>query len=188
MLFFATFSDNLVSSTFDYIFPYSDPTFSNYGSIGIIQNPNARFLSEGSLSLSWSHNDPYLRGSIVANPFKWFEASFQYTDINNQLYSPFKEFSGNQSLKDKSFDAKFLLINESLRIPQIALGFRDLAGTGLFSSEYLVASKFIRNNLDVSFGLGWGKLTGNSIENPLSSLHESFEVRNADVGLGGEFC
>ena len=74
-----------------------------------------------------------------------------------------------------------------MRIPQIALGFRDLAGTGLFSSEYLVASKFIRNNLDVSFGLGWGKLTGNSIENPLSSLHESFEVRNADVGLGGEF-
>ncbi len=187
LLLYGAISFNLSSSTLDYIFPYSDPTFSNYGSIGIIQNPNARFLPEGSLSLSWSHNDPYLRGSIVANPFNWFEASFQYTDINNQLYSPFKEFSGNQSLKDKSFDAKFLLLEESIRLPQVAVGLRDLAGTGLFSSEYIVASKFIRNNFDLSVGIGWGKLTGNSIDNPLTSFHESFENRNAELGLGGEF-
>lgn len=187
LLLYAALSGNLSSSALDYIFPYSDPTFSNYGSIGIIQNPNARFLPEGSLSLSWSHNDPYLRGSIVANPFNWFEASFQYTDINNQLYSPFKEFSGNQSLKDKSFDAKFLLLKESIRLPQVAVGLRDLAGTGLFSSEYIVASKFLRNNLDVSIGVGWGKLTGNSFTNPLTDLHQSFDTRNENVGLGGEF-
>ena len=187
LLLYAALPGNLSSSTFNYIFPYSDPTFSNYGSIGIIQNPNARFLPEGSLSLSWSHNDPYLRGSIVANPFNWFEASFQYTDINNQLYSPFKEFSGNQSLKDKSFDAKFLLLKESIRLPQVAVGLRDLAGTGLFSSEYIVASKFLRNNLDVSIGVGWGKLTGNSFTNPLTDLHQSFDTRNENVGLGGEF-
>ena len=36
-----------------------------------------------ALAFTWSHNDPYLRGSIVAYPFDWLEASYQYTDVNN---------------------------------------------------------------------------------------------------------
>ena len=55
--------------------------------LGLVQAPNARFFEEGTLAFSWSHNDPYLRGSIIAYPFDWMEASFQYTDINNALYS-----------------------------------------------------------------------------------------------------
>ena len=35
----------------------------------LIQNPTARSLDEGTLAFLWSHNDPYLRGSIVAYPF-----------------------------------------------------------------------------------------------------------------------
>ena len=89
-----------------YRYPYFEfPSYSNYGTLGLIQNPSARFHKQGTLSFSWSHNEPYLRGSILAYPFDWMEASFQYTDINNQLYSPFESFSGSQSLKDKSFDA-----------------------------------------------------------------------------------
>ena len=56
---------------------------------------------------------PYLRGSLVATPFSWFEASYQYTDVNNKLYSEFVEFSGKQSYKDKGIDAKLRLIKES---------------------------------------------------------------------------
>ena len=71
----------------DYIYPYYDqPSYSNYGTIGLMQMPSARFLPEGSLAFTWSHYEPYLRGSIVAYPFNWFEASYQYTDINNKLY------------------------------------------------------------------------------------------------------
>jgi hypothetical protein len=47
--------------------------------LGLIQNPNARFLDEGSLGFSWSHNEPYLRGSLIAYPFSWLEVSYQYT-------------------------------------------------------------------------------------------------------------
>ena len=54
--------------------------------------PNARFAEEGTLAFSWSHNEPYLRGSILAYPFNWMEASFQYVDINNVLYSKVKKF------------------------------------------------------------------------------------------------
>ena len=176
------------SSPTDYIYPFSSPSYSNYGTIGLIQNPTARFKEEGTLSFSWSHNEPYLRGSIIAYPFSWMEASYQYTDINNTLYSPSKAFSGLQSLKDKSFDAKFRLLKETNSLPQVAIGMRDLGGTGLFSAEYIVANKFIRQNLDFSFGVGWGVMNknGNGIGNPLTSISERFRDRERDVGKGGK--
>ena len=64
------------------------------------------------LAFTWSHNDPYLRGSIVAYPFNWLEASYQYTDVNNALYSSIESFSGSQSYKDKSFDFKVRFIKK----------------------------------------------------------------------------
>ena len=133
---------NLDAALEDYIFPNDKtPSFSNYGTIGLIQMPTARMLPAGSLALTYSDIDPYQRGSFVAYPFKWFEASYQYTDVNNALYSDVAAFSGNQTYKDKSFDAKFLLIQENKFFPAIAVGGRDVAGTGMFSSEYIVASK-----------------------------------------------
>jgi hypothetical protein len=171
----------------DYIYPFKQYSFSNYGTLGLIQNPNARFLDKGSLGFSWSHNEPYLRGSLIAYPFSWLEVSYQYTDINNQLYSPFKEFSGSQSLKDKSFDTKIKLIKESQLWPQIAVGFRDIAGTGLFSSEFIVASKNLSKGLDLTMGIGWGTLTGQLIKNPLLDISDRFETRSSSLGQGGEF-
>ena len=171
----------------DYIYPFKEYSFSNYGTLGLIQNPNARFLGEGSLGFSWSHNEPYLRGSLIAYPFNWLEVSYQYADINNRLYSNVKEFSGSQSLKDKSFDTKIRLIKESPLLPQIAVGFRDLAGTGLFSSEFIVASKHLSKGLDLTMGIGWGNLTGQLIRNPLLEISDRFATRSSTTGLGGEF-
>lgn len=171
----------------DYVYPSKSPSFSNYGTLGLIQMPNARMYSEGSLAFSWTNNDPYLRGSIVAYPFSWFEASYQYTDINNALYSNVPSFSGSQTYKDKSFDTKFLLIKEGNILPAVALGIRDIAGSGIFSSEYLVASKFYKN-IDVTFGIGWGILNKNTISNPLSQISDRFDQRVYDSNTsGGEF-
>lgn len=114
------------------------------------------------------------------------EASFQYTDINNFLYSNVEEFSGSQSLKDKSFDIKLRLFKETRFMPQISLGIRDIGGTGLFSSEYIAFNKYFKN-LDITYGLGWGNLSGNEIsKNPLSYLSDSFNQRTSDRGLGGK--
>ena len=170
----------------DYIYPFKKPSFSNYGTLGLIQNPNARFLDEGSLAFSWSHNEPYLRGSLIAYPFNWLEVSYQYADINNKLYSNIRAFSGSQSLKDKSFDAKIRLIKESQSLPEVAVGFRDLAGTGLFTSEFIVASKNLSKSLDLTLGMGWGNLTGQSIENPLIEISDRFVTRSAGSSQGGE--
>ena len=172
----------------DYIFPLRGHSISNYGTVGLIQSPSARFLEEGTLAFAWTHNEPYLRGSIIATPFEWLEASYGYTDVNNALYSEVKEFSGSQSLKDKGFDTKIKLRNESHIFPQVAIGFRDFAGSGLFSGEYIVMNKAI-NNLDISFGLGWGNLNGNRLDNPLTQLSDRFYERGGQRSgtKGGEF-
>ena len=88
---------NLLGSIKDYIYPFSSPSYSNYGTLGLIQMPSARMQPEGSLAFSWSDNNPYQRGSLIAYPFDWAEISYQYTDINNALYSDSPLFSGNQS-------------------------------------------------------------------------------------------
>ncbi|MDC3398678.1 YjbH domain-containing protein [Gammaproteobacteria bacterium] len=180
-------SSHVLAEPDDYIYPFKEYSFSNYGTLGLIQNPNARFLDEGSLGFSWSHNDPYLRGSLIAYPFSWLEVSYQYADINNRLYSQVKEFSGSQSLKDKSFDTKIRLIKESQSLPQIAVGFRDIAGTGIFSSEFIVASKNLSKRLDLTIGIGWGNLSGQLIKNPLLEISDRFATRSSTLGLGGEF-
>lgn len=170
----------------DYIYPKSQPSYSNYGTIGLIQMPTARSLSAGTIAFSWTDNKPYQRGSILAYPFDWFEASYQYADMENALYSSVVEFSGTQTYKDKSFDAKFIILKERHNLPALAVGFRDLAGSGYFSSEYIVATKKF-NNIDYTLGLGWGYL-GEDYGNPFIRIDESFRDRTlASDTAGGEF-
>ena len=71
--------------------------------------------------------------------------------------------------------------------PALAIGMNDFAGTGLYSSEYIVASQGI-NNLDLHFGIGWDRLGGDNgrIKNPLIYIHDSFENRDSDRGRGGK--
>lgn len=185
--FLLLLSANLSAQISDYVYPNIFPSYSNYGTLGLIQAPNARFFDEGTLAFSWSHNDPYIRGSILAYPFDWMEASFQYTDINNALYSTVREFSGSQSLKDKGFDIKLRLLEESQLLPQLAVGIRDFGGTSLFASEFIVASKRIRN-VDLTLGMGWGVLSNNSIKNPFGNLNEKFyerQERDLEETVGG---
>ena len=65
----------------------------------------------------------------------------------------------------------------------------DIAGTGFYSSEYLVTSYGI-NNVDMHFGVGWGTLNGSqeTIKNPLVYLHDNFKNRPSGFeGQGGQF-
>lgn len=160
------------------------PTASDWGEIGLLQTPTARMLPAGDARLHISRVAPYTRSTVMLQPMDWLEAGFRYTDISNRLYGP--AIAGNQSYKDKSLDFKIRLTKESQWLPQLAIGVRDLGGTGLFSSEYLVASKRW-GEFDASLGLAWGYLGGRrDVRNPLSVLGAKFNTRPAvEVGLGG---
>ena len=159
---------------------------SNFGNTGLYETPNARFMGPASLRINFSSSYPFEYTSLTATPFSWVEATYRYTEIKNKNYGQ-SFYSGNQSLKDKGFDLKVLIRNEERFFPAVSVGLRDIAGTGLFSSEYIVSTKRI-GNFDISAGLGWGLLgSADNTSNPFKDLDDSFIDRNADQGEGGQF-
>ncbi|MNX64052.1 hypothetical protein D3C86_950690 [compost metagenome] len=163
-------------------------TQNDFGGVGLLQTPTARMAPAGELSVNASRTDPYSRYSLSLQPFDWLEGSFRYTAITNRAYGP-ESLSGDQSFKDKAIDAKARLLKETHWLPEVALGFRDIGGTGLFSSEYFVANKRA-GNLDFSLGIAWGYI-GNrgDFTNPLSVFGDKFDDRpqsTAAVARAGE--
>jgi len=152
------------------------PTQSDFGGAGLWQTPTARMAAAGELAFTASRTSPYTRYNFTLQPLSWFEGSFRYIDITNVPYGP-ASLSGHQSYKDKSIDAKVRLWQESHYLPAVAVGIRDLGGTGLFSSEYVVSSKRF-GPIDASLGLGWGYMgSRGDITNPLDVLDSRFSTR-----------
>lgn len=159
-------------------------TNSDWGTIGLLQTPTARMAPPGAFSFTFSRVNPYSRGNLFFQPFEWLEAGFRYTSISNRLYGP-PELSGSQTDKDKSIDFKARLWRETAYRPEFSIGFRDIAGTGKFSGEYVVASKRT-GDLDWSLGLGWGNVGGRAnLHNPLSVFGKSFDSRGTTSAQGG---
>ncbi len=80
--------------------------------------------------------------------------------------------------KDKAFDLKLRLWEESYWLPQVAVGARDIGGTGLFDAEYLVASE-AAGAVRFYARLGWGYLgTSGNVKNPLCSASDKYCYRD----------
>ncbi|KQB52587.1 hypothetical protein AQS70_13885 [Pseudomonas endophytica] len=168
-----------------YSLAHAEPRYtqSDFGGVGLLQTPTARMAPAGEISFNANRTDPNTRYSVSLQPLDWLEGTFRYTSVTNRAYGP-EELSGNQSNKDKAVDFKVRLWQESHWAPEIALGFRDVGGTGLFSSEYFVADKRFRN-LDFSLGIAWGYI-GNrgDLRNPLGFLGDSFNNRRDTTTAG----
>ncbi len=160
------------------------PSQSDFGGVGLMQVPTARMAKEGEFSLNARDNDQYRYYSASLQLFPWLETTVRYTDVRTRQYSAVSEFSGTQSYKDKAFDLKLRLWQEGFWLPEVAVGTRDLGGTGLFDSEYLVATK-AWGPFDFTLGLGWGYL-GNSgtVKNPFCSYSDSY-CQRPQVGEAG---
>ncbi len=144
----------------EFSYPELDYSQTDFGGVGLIQMPSARLNKEGDFRLGVTSNNDYIHYAASLQLFPWLEATVRYTQVDELLYSGDDGFSGDTKYTDKSIDAKIRLIEESYWLPQIAVGLRDIGGTGLFDGEYIVASK--RNGpFDFTLGVGWGYL-GNS--------------------------
>ena len=147
---------------------------SDLGITGVIDTPSARMQDDGTLKITFSHQGIANITNITYQATPWLETTFRYA-------------YGSLPYKDRSYAAKITLLKESEFKPNIAIGIQDIIGTGVFSSEYIVASKKIKN-IDVSLGLGWGRLAGkNTIKNPLLNLNDSFLDRNKESNIGGTY-
>ncbi|HCJ9917678.1 TPA: YjbH domain-containing protein, partial [Escherichia coli] len=159
------------------VLTYPDPlgsSQSDFGGTGLLQMPNARIAPEGEFSVNYRDNDQYRFYSTSVALFPWLEGTIRYTDVRTRKYSQWEDFSGDQSYKDKSFDFKLRLWEEGYWLPQVAFGKRDIAGTGLFDGEYLVASKQA-GPFDFTLGMAWG-YAGNAgnITNPFCRVSDKY--------------
>ncbi len=131
---------------------------------------------------------PICRATSWCSPWTGWRRDFATLTLATGSTARTRASAAIKRYKDKSLDAKFRLWTESAYVPQVALGFRDVAGTGLFSGEYLVANKRT-GPLDWSLGLGWGYLGARgNLRNPLGRLFPSFDTRKNNVGQGGSFA
>ena len=165
-------------------------SYNNHGSVGLINIPTARFFNESIHGITIYDGTPDQKITLTSSPFDWMEASFFYTNLQNRRYC-LESYDPvcSQDYKDKGFNVKIRLKSEDNFIPAIAIGLNDLAGTGLYSSEYIVGS-YGYKRMDFHFGLGWGTLNDsvNNISNPLTFISDSFKTRPTNIeGKGGKF-
>lgn len=162
-------------------------TQNDWGGIGLLQTPTARMAEEGEFAFTASHTSPYTRYNVMMQPFPWFEGIYRYANVSGVRYGP---LAGDQNYKDKSIDFKIRLWEEGRWLPEVAVGARDIGGTGLFSSEYLVANKRF-GQFDASIGLATGYLGSNGgISNPIGWIDDDFKTRpraSSDITQAGRF-
>ena len=156
-------------------------TGSNFGRVGLLEMPNARFRPDGVVEagLSWRQQREFFFVNFQALPL--LETTFRLTNRLNGT-------TGRGTTTDRAFDLKLRVWNENAWRPALAIGLQDVIGTGLYQGEYIVASKRFWS-LDATIGMGWGRLsTGQDITNPLSYGAVGFGTRPRSVGQGGTFA
>ena len=136
--------------------------------------PTAEVLPDGSLAMTTSMFKSTNRNTLTFQMLPWVYGSFRYAYLKDYLSN------GTESLYDRSFDLHFQLREETKNSPAFALGLRDFGGTGVYASEYIVASKTVADRFVVTGGMGWGRLAGrNSFSNPLGVFGDRFDTRPA---------
>ena len=147
-----------------------------FGEVGILDMPSGHMAPDGQFSFSLGDIGNYQRYSLAFQALPWFEGSFRYSRV------PY--WFGSKVYWDRSFGMKARLFREDGLVPDVSIGIRDLLGTGVYSSEYLVASKHI-GSFDFTAGLGWGRLASNgTLPNPFGYLLKSFDTRTPSSATG----
>ncbi len=154
-------------------------TRTTYGDLGILEMPSARMAPDGEVAFTVGIlNEDQWRLTAAFEILPWLEGTFRYSHIPHF-------FPDNDPLYDRSFGLKARLFQETAYTPAVAVGVRDLIGTGIYGAEYVVFSKRFWT-VDFTAGLGWGRLASTDMfPNPLGYIFDSFKTRSVDAGVGG---
>ncbi|HHF0538838.1 TPA: YjbH domain-containing protein [Vibrio alginolyticus] len=170
--------------------PSLQPSQSDFGGVGLMQMPTGRMAPEGEFNFSVTGSDEYLFYNVTLQLMPWLETTIRYTRVNDLPYSSSFPDVDNE-FTDKGIDFKFRLWEESEYMPEIALGVRDFAGTGLFDAEFIAATKQYSNSklgtFDFTLGMGWGYLgTRDTVTNPFCKASDKFCDRPSEfLSTGG---
>ncbi|MBB5723633.1 hypothetical protein FHS72_003278 [Loktanella ponticola] len=149
-----------------------DLSYNLYGVPGLIDTPNARMAPDAEIAATIGGFVLQQRGSFTFQLLPNLSGTFRYAGIDQE------DGPGTDGTFDRSFDLRYRLIQETDLLPDVAIGLQDFLGTGDLSAEYIVATKTITDRIDVTAGLGWGRLgSRDGISNPLGALDSYFDTR-----------
>lgn len=148
-----------------------------YGMPGHLEMPSAEAFPDAEIMVSASGFPGQERVTLAFQASPRLTVAFRYGRVADYV-----EATGGD-LYDRSFDIAYQILTETSRRPSVAIGLRDVIGTGVYSGEYLVASKAVAPGLTVSGGLGWGRLgTRGDLGSPFGDRPPN------DVGEGGRLA
>ena len=169
-----------------FLISFSSYTFSEdlsksintYGVPGIIDMPIAGSLTDGQLGFTYSKHGPNLRNTLTFQALPRVTGAFRYSGVGdrNLLF-----IDSGYSNWDRSFDIRVDILKQNKFLPDVTIGLQDFIGTGMYSGEYLVASKSLLNKFRFTAGLGWGRLSSKS-KNVITNTGDR---NNSTSALGG---
>lgn len=141
----------------------ADPALN--GTSGYVNMPNAMVERDGTFSMGYGYDRPYgmIWASATVLPVLQLVGRYQsMSGVAGFSNVPGDYGSDYGRNKDKIFDAKLRLLEESAMLPALAVGATDVLGTRRFAGQYLVASKTFgaERNLEASIGYGRSRPTG----------------------------
>lgn len=137
--------------------PMISEKFNSYGMPGAIDTPTAEMLPDATLGATISWSDLARRNTIVFQALPRLTVALRYSRVDSQPNGP---NGARDYIWDRSFDLRYQFLDEDANgwRPAVAVGLQDFMGTGIYSAEYIVATKTLTPRLRVSAGLGWGRL------------------------------
>ncbi len=151
------------------------PSLNFYGSTGLIDMPSGESQPDGQISTTVSRFAGITRVTLSFQITPRLSGSFRYAGLEGL------NFEGYETYFDRSFDIRYQFLDEGRYLPAMAIGLQDFVGTGIYSGEYIAATKTITPRLKATAGLGWGRLGS------YGEIGAPFGDRpRIEVGLGGE--
>lgn len=152
------------------------------GATGLIDMPSGDAQKDATFSFSTALIGPVTRSTLSFQFSERLSGSFRF-----QTWRDFDPAAGDES--DRSIDLRYQVLKEGRIAPALTIGLQDLTGRGLYSSEYVAATKTFGDKVKVTAGLGWGRLgSDGGIGSPFGSRPpvDPLGVPNADQWFRGE--
>ncbi|MBM3603829.1 MAG: YjbH domain-containing protein [Alphaproteobacteria bacterium] len=137
--------------------PLLGRNMSTYGLPGGIDTPTAETLPDGTLGATLSWSDYARRGNVFFQALPGLTGVLRYARVDG-----INDYRNEGFISDRSLDLRYQIMGEDGWRPAVAVGLQDFLGTGVYSGEYIVATRSVTPAIRVSAGLGWGTLAGKS--------------------------
>lgn len=155
----------------------SETGYTIWGTPGLITLPDAKMAPNGEAASTFSYMPGTGSVGLTLQFSDRISATFRYAGVEGDI----NPFQSQDTYWDRSFDIRYRILDEGRYLPAVAIGLQDFAGTGLYSGEYVVATKTLAPGFSLTGGIGFGRLGS---YNPFTTIGERPSRLIDEIGTG----